>query len=388
MSRQLGLFVPNTPQYTLLRTCETIVGGTINLVVSLASVRKEPTNHGGALPQYQQLQLAPTLAQRFQEIVAAALDKVMAGVEDGGNIGDYNTGAELHEDVLWHLHVVEGQNVARQRDPLSSCKDFEIFEEHKDFIKGLRYYVVSLQARDNPEAPFIHAFRFFGEGFELNRKRWAAIRTGRGRGYYEALQAHGFLFDNEIDCFCYENDMFVLNKDTFQKIFRFYEQAQEDARRSLYSLQQRIPISNVDEFVAACDRDARLAVKLADLEKQPYTHALTMAHVKRIINRNGLPIEIIEKDGREMLVFTTANKWIMLHLLSDDFLDSPMTGLGYKTSNKVVMKNTARDTPSAVTAASPERSTPARPTRKRARVAPADVRDEADWAGKSDVRVL
>ena len=137
MSRQLGLFVPNTPQYTLLRTCETIVGGTINLVVSLASVRKEPTNHGGALPQYQQLQLAPTLAQRFQEIVAAALDKAMAGVEDGGNIGDYNTGAELHEDVLWHLHVVEGQNVARQRDPLSSCKDFEIFEEHKDFIKGL-----------------------------------------------------------------------------------------------------------------------------------------------------------------------------------------------------------------------------------------------------------
>jgi hypothetical protein len=111
----------------------------------------------------------------------------------------------------------------------------------------------------------------------------------------------------------------------------------------VYGIQDRVPIANLDEFMAACKRDQRMAVKLADLSEQPHIQRLSMVRIKRAIVRRGLPVKTRIQDGKEMLVYATAYKAQFLHLLSDDYLSSPMTALDYESTVKRALRQNRRE---------------------------------------------
>ncbi len=262
----------------------------------------------------------------------------MNRLEDGAEIAEYEGGTGSDNGTLEHIKLSPGDRISDLISPLAAPWDLEIFKERKEFISGLRYYVISLRRSDKPDDPILHAFRFFTERFELNRSRWVATLRGRGPGYYDEVKKHGFFFDYHIDCLCRGQDMFILNRDKFQRIFRFYEYVQDDAKTFVYGLQDRIPIANLDEFMAACKRDQRMAIRLGELSDQPHILRLSMARVKRAIDKRGLPVRTTFQNGKEMLVYATAYKTQFLHLLSDDYLSSPMTSIEYEASVKRAMK--------------------------------------------------
>lgn len=72
--------------------------------------------------------------------------------------------------------------------------------------------------------------------------------------------------------------------------------------------------------------------------KLPHVWRLSMTRIKRAIERRGLPVETVVRDGREMLVYATAYKAEFLRLFSDDYLSSPMTLLEYEVSAKRAVK--------------------------------------------------
>ncbi|WIG58310.1 MAG: hypothetical protein OJF49_001055 [Ktedonobacterales bacterium] len=337
VSRQLRLFVPETKYYNLLKEFAAIDLATASVTVNFASI-KESTRKDAAKTTYRQLQVEPALAQRFRTIVADTLDDLLDRLEDGGVVEDYQGGIGASEDVLEHLALSNGDRVADQIAPLAAPWDLEPFRERKEFLAGLRYYVVSLRRADSPTDPILHAFRFFTDSFQLHRTRWVATLRGHKPGYYDEVPEPGFVFDYQIDCLCRGDDMFILNRDKFQRIFRFYEYVQEEAKAVAYSLQDRIPIANLDEFLAACKRDPRMAMKLADLAELPHVQQLSMARIRRAIDRRGLSVEITKRDGKEMLVYATAYKTQFLRLLSDDYLNSPMTYVDYEVSSKRALK--------------------------------------------------
>lgn len=88
-----------------------------------------------------------------------------------------------------------------------------------------------------------------------------------------------------------------------------------------------------------------------------------------------------------MLVYTTANKWLILHLLSDDFLDSPMTGLGYKTSGKVIMRSPSAQKQSMLEVVPPESGKHSKSKPRRGRTAPADTADDTNAVTRPDVQM-
>ncbi len=47
-----------------------------------------------------------------------------------------------------------------------------------------------------------------------------------------------------------------------------------------------------------------------------------------------LPIQTTRKDGKEMLLFDPSDKWSLLRLLDDDYLESLMTGQNYEVTGK------------------------------------------------------
>lgn len=337
VSKQLRLFVPETEHYNLLKDFADIDLATASVAVSFASI-KESTRSDASTTTYRQLQLESLLAERFRRIVADTLDDLLTRLEDGAVVEEYQGGTGSNEDVFEHMALTSGDRVSDQIAPLAEPWDLEPFRERKEFLAGLRYYVISLRRADRPSEPILHAFRFFTDSFQLHRTRWVATLRGHKPGYYDEVPEPGFVFDYQIDCLCRGEDMFILNRDKFQRIFRFYQFVQEEAQSVAYGIQDRIPIANLDEFLAACKRDPRMAMKVADLADLPYVRQLSMARIKRAIDRRGLSVEITERDGTEMLVYSTAHKAQFLRLLSDDYLSSPMTYLNYEVSSKRVLK--------------------------------------------------
>lgn len=337
MEKQLRLFVPETQYYNLLKEYQAIDLASADVAVSFASV-KDSSRGSKTKTNYQKLQLAPLLAQRFRLIVANTVANLLDRLEDGGTVIEYEAGTGADDDVFEHTTLTPGGKIAEQLEPLTAPWDLEPFKERKEFVANLRYYVVSLRRSGAPDDEILHAFRFFTDSFELHRTRWVATLQGHGDGYYDEVEEPGFLFDYQIDCLCRGEHIFILNRDKFQRIFRFYEHVQQDAKDFVYSLQGRIPIANLEEFLAACKRDPRMAMKLADLAEQPHVGKLSMTRIKRAIEQRGLAVRTTEQDGREMLVYATAYKAEFLSLLSDDYLRSPMTLLDYQARSKRALK--------------------------------------------------
>jgi hypothetical protein len=91
------------------------------------------------------------------------------------------------------------------------------------------------------------------------------------------------------------------------------------------------------EFRAACTTQIRFMTKLAVIASKPYLAQIGMVDIRRAIDEHGLPVEVVQNNGQEMLVFDPdpSRRWILLKLLDDDYLNSVMTHLRYEVNSKI-----------------------------------------------------
>jgi hypothetical protein len=66
-----------------------------------------------------------------------------------------------------------------------------------------------------------------------------------------------------------------------------------------------------------------------------------MADLRRVIERFELNVVIQELDGQESLVFDPSDRWAILRLLDDDYLESMMTEQLYEVTGKRLHEGTA-----------------------------------------------
>jgi hypothetical protein len=59
-----------------------------------------------------------------------------------------------------------------------------------------------------------------------------------------------------------------------------------------------------------------------------------MDHIKMVIEKQGLPLQVVEENGKEVLVYDSKKPWIILNLLQDNYLWSLMTEQGYEVTSK------------------------------------------------------
>jgi hypothetical protein len=120
-------------------------------------------------------------------------------------------------------------------------------------------------------------------------------------------------------------------------MFRYFEQLQARAQQTVDAVLLRVPILNADEFRAACTTQIRFMTKLAVIASKPYLAQIGMVDIRRAIGEHGLPVEIVQNNGQETLVFDPdpSRRWILLKLLDDDYLNSVMTHLRYEVNSKI-----------------------------------------------------
>lgn len=301
-----------------------------NVTLGLGSFQPEADN-----PEYRSLNVSDELAKKFLAIV----NKLIAGLRDKSNhknlsLCKYDAGYKPESYEVEWIDINDVDYLLNILSDLPEPADILLFnKKEKEFLDHLRFYVIIVQPENGDP---IHLFRSYSKKKELSHgSKIVAIMTGNR---FNALEQPGFLFDYKIDCIACSNYVFSLNKYNFQTIFRFYEKLKETAQQSLDTIQSHIPISKFSDFSTVCMSHLQKLAKLRNIANKPYLPDITMEDIKRTITRNKLNVEIVTENGEEKIKFDAKDKWVILNILDDAYLESEMTHLNYEVNSKKLLE--------------------------------------------------
>ena len=296
-----------------------------DVTVCLASYMKDDI-----VPGFQRLHLSNELANEFRSIAIYLLEQARRNKNNGNLVlRTYAVESKPDSHEIEHLDLSAYDTILEQIDPLGSLAEIELFGEDEKFIANLRFYVITVQPSEGDP---IHFYRTYTPKRMLGRSRMFAVWFRQGQ--YDKVTQPVFLFDHYIDCMSRGNTMFVFKKDNFQEIFRFFEMVRKVAKETLDNIRRRVPIQNFDEFAHDCEGHFVKLVKLKNIAAKPYWNRITIHNMKKVIQKNNLPVKIVETGGKEMLLYDPADKWVLLKLLDDDYLWSLMTEQSYEVNAK------------------------------------------------------
>lgn len=281
------------------------------------------------VPSYREVQMTEDVIDDFRTTIEGVLEGYRRQKGDL-EVVPYVGGAKPDDHQIPWIDLSDHGFVAKQ---IQSLRDRELFDQFntddESFVNGLQFYVVVVHTTDQSPAYF---FRTYTPKKELGRSAYfAGLFSG---GQFDQVNGPLFLFDRHIDCVVRGETMLIFKQNNFQRIFNFFEMVEKAARENLDQIKQAIPIDNFESFAEACLGHQQKMFKLNNIASKEYLGRITIDDLRSVIDRHGLNVPITERNGREMLQFKEADRWEILRLLDDDYLESRMTGNYYEANSK------------------------------------------------------
>jgi len=318
--------------YPALRTA---LAGASNLTSANATVTVCLAARGGngASPSLHRLQLTDGLAASFVETAS----KVLSDLHTKVAAGDYTLEAYDAAQPQDH-HEVEvyappaGSSQEAVVNALSTLAQLPIFDGASKVINNLSFHVLAIQ---RPGQPDIYLFRKYSKTKELGRsKKLVTLFSG---GTFDRINEPVFIFDEMIDAIWIGGHMAILHKDSYHRIFQFFQEVLQHAQATLANIQAAVAIDNVIQFQADCVSNSIILIKLRGIAQRNYLPSLTIDALEAKILAHNLPIQVVGIAPNKRLVYDPQYKWKFLRLLDDAFLHSDLTGMDYEAAAKRVV---------------------------------------------------
>jgi len=295
--------------------------------------------------EFRRLELSSDLEGKFREKIRdflAAYRKTWVG---GGRVAYPHQGdskPEEHEVEYVNLANEDYQFVKTQIEPIRAYQDKLPFRQDETaLVNGLRFYVIVVKPLSKPQEP-IYFYRAYNRRQLLSQSRlFGAI--WRGENEFDLIKEPALIFDNNIDCISRGTDLFILKKENFHTIFRFYEELEKSVNVAVENIYTQlthiqVAVDGYDAFVNDCKKNRLKMTMLNNIAKKPYLKDLTPAKIKRVVDRldkNVVGEEFLTAFTKEQkLLYDAKRPWILLKLLGDSYLWSDMTTLGYEVNGK------------------------------------------------------
>lgn len=310
------------PESAFLKLCEFAIEGDYNVTLALATYCEDDE-----LPEYRSLNISSKVGDAFADTAADVLGRF---IDDWNDVllHEYSGGYKPDRHEIEYMDVSDGESLAGVLGDVPAAADIPLLGDTDDFVDDSRFYAVILQDGNKR----VVLFKKFSRNKELTRSRKLIIRLMGDR--YDVLKEPTFQFDNSFDAILFGDYIFSPNKSNFQHMFRFYQLLEQVAEQSLDAIKEHVPIANFDAFRESCLRHRAKLEKLRNIAQKPYLKHLELEELKRVIKRFDLQVEVASEDGQQKLVFDDSNRWEILHLLDDAYLDSRMTGNKYEANSK------------------------------------------------------
>jgi|HubBroStandDraft_2_1064218.scaffolds.fasta_scaffold00464_13 hypothetical protein len=296
------------------------------VTVCLGSLSKDEKE-----PKLEQLQLTNELTDEFAKAAKGTLGRYSElGGKDELVVRQYDAGSKPDSHEVETLDLSDHDSVEAQVNSLASLAKIPVFKIDEQFIAGIRFYAIVFQCgRNSP----LYFFRTYTPKKELSRSRQFAALFDEGT--FDRIKSPLFLFDHKVDALSQDGAMYIFNKHNFEKIFRFFELVAATAAETLETIKTHVPIANFHELEAACAGHLQMQAKLKNIAGKPYLKKMKMTDIKKVLKHfPNLGLKTVQKNGKEMLVFDPKDKWALLRLLDDDYLDSVLTGEKYEVTGK------------------------------------------------------
>jgi hypothetical protein len=282
-------------------------------------------------PKVEQLQLTDDLTEEFAKAAKGTLERYSSlGAKDELVQRQYDAGSKPDSHEVEFIDLADHESVEAQVNSLASLAEIPVFKIDDKFISGIRFYAITFQCGKNPPLYF---FRSYTPKKELSRSRQFAALFDKGT--FDRIKSPLFLFDHKVDALSQDGAMYIFNQHNFQKIFRFFELVAKTAAQTLATIKAYVPISNFDELEKACSGHLQMQAKLKNIAGKHYLKKMKIADIKKLLKHfPTLGLKTVQSNGKEMLVFDPKDKWALLRLLDDDYLDSVLTGEKYEVTGK------------------------------------------------------
>lgn len=296
---------------------------TCDLIVCLASLGKDDD-----VPHYQMLEMRDDAHNAFRDIVKDMLAFYHKMYKEGRQPQLYDVTTKLDRGQTEWLDLSTYVAIQQQVEPLAGYTDFDTFQEAKEFLRGLRFYVIIVQPPHGK--PPIYFYRHYSAKYQLTETQKFILFRFQEYEYTRITQP-GFLFDKYIDCVSCGTDMFICKKDGFYRVFHYLEDLEQKADEILEVVRQRQLIENFEEFAEACRNDRSKMLILKSISTKDYLATLTLDALKSNITHYDLDIKIAASG---CLLYESKQQWHVLHLLDDRYVRSEMTNIDYNANSK------------------------------------------------------
>jgi hypothetical protein len=285
---------------------------------------------GEIVPDYHRVTATDSVLTEFRSAVGTLLKSYKRNLDRGNfAIRGYDAIAKLDGHEVECVDLNDHPEIKEQIEGLATLSDLAAFSENADVMSSLRFYVIVLEPDHGTP---VYCFRSCSPKIELGQSsKIAAFFSGN---QFDTFTDSLFLFDRGIDCICHGNDVFVFNKGRFESIFQFFELVKLAASETLETIRTTIPIHNFDDLQSACLNHLQMLKKLKNIAAQPYLSRIRITDIRRVIEEMELDLRVEKHDRKLKIVFDPKNKWEILRLLDDDYLQSIMTGENYEVNSK------------------------------------------------------
>jgi hypothetical protein len=177
---------------------------------------------------------------------------------------------------------------------------------------------------------------------KLARSKSVALLYRDGR--YDRLDPTDvLLLDLTFDVVTAEGTSYFDKKRTFERLFDHLGPLRASAKSTFSSVTANLRINGLKKMEQACTSDMNMMAKMASIARSmtadpAYARALTMPKLLKFID--GHPqyaVRTVGAGAARKLVFesTPAERYKILHLLDDDYLQSQLTQRSYETGSKI-----------------------------------------------------
>lgn len=269
-----------------------------------------------------QLNLTEALATQFR---TRTREHLMG--EAQSRLVDYDTGYRPAPGELIGLAASDVPGLGALRDAII-VEGLPVYSGAKEQRARILLYGVVLGTAEKSVVCLQH----FSPRFTLKPDRMLLLL--HRDDVYDQIVEDGFAFDLAFDLVLSGEFAFALDKSALEGVFKHREALVRSVRAHVGTIAARVPIANVAEFESACASDLRFATKLAAIVARPTFPDLTPVMLAAHAARHGLAIA---RDGSGAFVFSNApeERWQLLKLLDDDYLDSQLTSARYEVNSKI-----------------------------------------------------
>ncbi|WP_180960405.1 Kiwa anti-phage protein KwaB-like domain-containing protein [Neobacillus cucumis] len=258
---------------------------------------------------------------------------------------------QLNEIMINHLATIQSQN--------REFREYEIDDSSNEYVQYITLNTVSAANTmldpiiNNNSDPFtsdpetFSSLWAYGVKIELNDKKLVWFRKySKGKvlkkgfkeavlfkdGKFSKIEHDVFQIDENVDCFIWNDEIYITQHHNFEKIFSYEDQYEEKFGEALDVIRETFSFIDHESLQQFVHNDSIQKRKLAAIMKNGVYEKYGFNEVATTIEKYELDIEVDPQGQRINLTPKDSRRF--LKILNDDYLQSEVTAERYESIAK------------------------------------------------------